>query len=261
MKKSSLLCLLLALVMSISMVGCTVSDAPVDEDESRVRGTVEAAGDEEDDTTGPAEDETTAPSADAEPPVEDEPEVEPSIGRVEDGRYANSYVGIACQLSDDWTFYSAEQLQELPEEVIDSTDGTTLGDEIANGTQIYDMQAVNDTDGSVVNVVLSKLTLAEILAYADATEEEIIDATLEQSDILLEGYEQAGMVVKSLTKEKFTFLAEERFAMVTECEVDGASYYMVQIYDYDLGRYCAVLTVSAFSKETVQTLLDSFYAI
>ena len=34
-------------------------------------------------------------------------------GTIENGIYTNTFVGIGCQLSDDWTYYTDEQLAEL----------------------------------------------------------------------------------------------------------------------------------------------------
>lgn len=43
-------------------------------------------------------------------------------GTIENGIYTNTFVGIGCELSDDWTYYSDEQLAELSGVVAESSE-------------------------------------------------------------------------------------------------------------------------------------------
>ena len=43
-------------------------------------------------------------------------------GTIENGIYTNTFVGIGCQLSDDWTYYTDEQLAELSGVVAESSE-------------------------------------------------------------------------------------------------------------------------------------------
>ena len=43
-------------------------------------------------------------------------------GTIESGIYTNTFVGIGCQLSDDWTYYTDEQLAELSGVVAESSE-------------------------------------------------------------------------------------------------------------------------------------------
>ena len=43
-------------------------------------------------------------------------------GTIENGIYTNTFVGIGCQLSDDWTYFTDEQLAELSGVVAESSE-------------------------------------------------------------------------------------------------------------------------------------------
>ena len=220
-------------ILALLLTGCGTS-AP----ESSVAGTVEP---------------TAESAAPAETPV--------TMGRLEGGSYINDYTGYACELDSNWTFYSAEELQELPDNVKELIADTEMADVIGDVPQFTDMMAENVNDMITINALYQKHTLQERLGFAMLTDAELIDGTLEQQDMMVEAYAQAGMDVESMKRITVTFLGQEREALRTVGTVAGAPFYMVQIFDYHLGQYSVTLTINSYMEDKTQQTLDLFYPV
>ena len=220
-------------ILALLLAGCGTS-AP----ESSVAGTVEP---------------TAESAAPAETPV--------TMGRLEGGSYINDYTGYACELDSNWTFYSAEELQELPDNVKELIADTEMADVIRDVPQFTDMMAENVNDMITINALYQKHTLQERLGFAMLTDAELIDGTLEQQDMMVEAYAQAGMDVESMKRITVTFLGQEREALRTVGTVAGAPFYMVQIFDYHLGQYSVTLTINSYMEDKTQQTLDLFYPV
>lgn len=185
-----------------------------------------------------------------------------SLGRMQGGVYTNEYLGAACELDSTWTFYTAEELQELPDEISDAIAGSELGDALSGIQQIMDMQAENVTELTNVNVLYQKLSVQEQLAYKAVSETAIIENMVSsQAELLKESYEQAGIIVEELNTKTVTFLGEEKTALYTKAKVEEADYYVLQLFDFDLGDYSVTLTFSSFLEDKTEALLDLFYAL
>lgn len=76
----------------------------------------------------PTETEATEPEAPTEFEGTEQDEHPLSLGRLEGGIYTNTYAGFGCELDSSWTFYSAEELQDIPSSVKDAISGSELGD-------------------------------------------------------------------------------------------------------------------------------------
>lgn len=233
MKKRSVLALLLAVLMILSLFsGC---------------GKKEAQGG------------TVTPLEDSAKPTEQR---EVSLGRMEGGKYTNSYAGYGCTLDSSWLFRTAEELQALPENLQEMFSGSEVGELMAaDYPQISDMVAENAAQLSTINVLYTQIPLTEQIAYAAMSEEEIIDATLQNQDMMIEGYEQAGVSVISMEKVFVPFLGQERAAIKTVSTVQGMDYYILQIYDFGWGSYGVTLTLSSFLEDNTGNMLELFYPV
>lgn len=188
-----------------------------------------------------------------------------TLGSIEDGVYSNEYAGIACALDESWVYYSAEELQALPDNISELFADTELGDQIADSTVIADMQAENAEKLLGVNINFTKLGIKERLAYSLLSEEDAIDVLLSQKDLLTSTYAQAGITVSSMEKVTVSFLGQEHFAVKTQAtlRVEGMElpYFILQIMDYKLGGYGMTLTASSYVEDNTQSVLDLFYAL
>lgn len=210
----------------------------------------------------PAKTETTPHVTDVqatEPPATEPPATEPeerpaSLGRFEGRTYINEYLGFCVEFDEAWTFKTAEELQQIPENIAEILKDTELGETTASLTQIMDMQAENVDQLCSVNILYQALSMPDRLMYLTMSDEELMDLMLEESDMLVESYTQIGLEVESLDKVQVTFCGETRYAMKCVCDMSGMKYYTLQIFDYNLGRYGAVTTFSCFYEDITADL-------
>ena len=184
-----------------------------------------------------------------------------ALGVVEGNTYTNTYAGLGITLSDSWYIMPVEELQELPNAVKESMEGTALGEALEGVTQFTDMFAENVDDLTNMNILFQKQSMQERVAFQMLSEEEIIDETLNQKDAMIEAYTAAGINVSSMEKVTVTFLGEEHFALKTVAETQGVPYYMLQVFDYHLGQYSVVITLASFMEDKTESMLELFYVV
>lgn len=193
-----------------------------------------------------------------EPAVADTPL---SMGRIDGGIYTNDYAGFGCKLDSNWQYASSEELQDMPENVQDLVDGTELGDNMDAYPQLFDMQAENVNELTSMNIVYTKISMQERLAYAMLSEEQELEQVLAQKDMLVESYAQAGIEIQSMEIITVDFLGEEHYAMYTVGQTQDVPYYMLQLLNYDIGAYGVTLTVSSFLEDKTGDVLNLFYKV
>lgn len=225
--------LALVLVFALMLAGCGSSADP--------SGKVEAA---------PAPIATEAP---AENPL--------SLGRISGGSYTNKYAGFGCNLDDSWTFYSAEELQELPESVKEALEGSEISEGLEDLEQITDVMAENEALLSNFNVLYTKSDMKSRLAYQLMSDEDLVDGVLTQKDALISSYAQAGIEVKTMEKAQVSFLGKEQWAIKTTAQTQGVDCFMVQVFNYKAGAYGITATFTSFIEDNTQTVMDLFYAV
>ncbi len=190
--------LVMALALTMAFAACGGKDAedisgkitPVVSDEQEKGDTdaapTEAAKDEEPKVT-------EAPKATEAP---EETGNTTSLGRVQGGKYVNEYMGISCTLDSNWEFYTAEELQELPQNVEELFAGTEAEDLMSNLQSITDMTAENATELTSMNIMYQKMSMQERLAFANMSNDDVVEAMVtSQKDMLIATYAQAGINV------------------------------------------------------------------
>lgn len=191
--------------------------------------------------------ETTAP-AEEERPL--------SLGVLEGYTYTNTYCGLRIELDESWDIYSAEELQELPDVVTDMVEGTELEKALEGVEQITDILAENMDQLCTMNLLLQKLTTQQRIAYALMDEEAIVDATLEQKDVMIQAYSQGGIDVVTMEKVTVTYMGQEHYALKTVAQTQGLDYYILQVFDFHLGQYSMTLTLGSFVEDKTESMLD-----
>lgn len=262
MKKKLCLTLALLLALSLLLTACG-GDADVTGQVTPQQEAPAAAPSGNVEPTEPTAAETAAPEPTV-PETTPEPtaaENELSLGRMEGGVYTNEYVGYACNLDSNWTFLSAVELEQIPATVSDLLKGSELGDALGDTPQFTDMMAENVNDLTTMNVLYQKLDMSTRLAYMALSEEEIIDASLDQKDMLIAAYEQAGFTVNSIEKVTVTFLGEERTALHSSMVFQDVPYFTLQFFDYHLGEYSVVTTLASYVEDQTASLTELFYSL
>jgi len=214
-------------------------------------------------TAAPSEEPTVEPKP--EPSVEADVETEEhklSLGRVEGGTYENSYAGIGCKLDANWEFYTAEELQELPQNVYDALLEEELADELLeNYPQIIDMMAQNEEMLETLQVVFSKMSLENRIAYSMVSEEEVLDAVLAETGMIDELWSQSEATLKSIEKKEVIFLGEPHAALYTTADLYGYPFYSLQIMDHSRGAYRVTVTMSSVMEDRTEEMLGLFYKV
>ena len=238
--KKRIVSLMLAVLMVLSLTACGAKPGPTEPAVTTAQT-----------TAVPTEEPTTAPT---------EPENVLALGVVDGNTYLNTYAGIGCTLDDNWVLHPAEDLQELPEMTKEMVKGTELENILAGVTQFTDMYAENVELLATVNVLFQKLELNQRLAYALMDEKEVLEATLEQKDLMIQAYAQAGINTESMEIITVTFLGEEHYALKTVAENQGVPYYCLQVFNFWLGQYSTTITFASFVEDNTENLLELFYA-
>ncbi len=195
-------------------------------------------------------------------PNETTPAGEPlSLGSMDGGVYTNTYAGLRCTLDESWTFYSAEELQEIPDAVKDLAEGTDIAEMMENVEQYTDMMAENAEMVCSMNIQMTKLDLVSRLAYMAMSEQELMDGMMEEKDSLISTYEQMGISVSTMELRKVTFAGQERVSLYTAGETSGVPVYMTQLMDYKRGGYGVTLTLTSFLEDNSGTMLALFEVV
>ena len=230
---------LLALTLGLALAGCAGNREPGGTITPKNEDTQETTTAPVEETTAPAEEtaapveETAAPIEETAAPIEETTAPTVSLGRMEGGVYTNEYAGFACSLDETWEYYTAEELQDLSDLTQEQLQVSALAEQAATFDQITDMMAES---------------------YENL-------ATMQQKDLLMQTYAQAGINATGMEKTQVTFLGEEHFAIHTVADIEGTPYYILQLFRYNLGgQYYVTLTLASFVEDNTASLLDLFYA-
>jgi hypothetical protein len=92
-------------------------------------------------------------------------------------------------------------------------------------------------------------------------EKSVLDASLQQKDVMIQAYAQGGIDVSSMEIVTVTFLGQEHYALKTVGETQGLPYYCLQVFDFWLGQYSMTITFASFVEDTTEDVLAMFYAV
>ena len=270
MKRAVSLLLVLVLILSLAACGADSSAPPKGEykpaEQEQTQPADDRTGDTLPDDTRPAdtEPETTEPET-TEPETTEPEDTQPeedndfALGTMQGGTYENTYVGYGCTLDENWTYKTAEELQDLSDLTKDLFEQG--GVDTSAYSQITDMMAECTDPLATININYTALTTQERIAHRLAGEEGIIDATLQQKDDLIATYAQVGIEVSAMEKVSVTFCGEQRWAIHTTAVIQGVPYYILQMFETNIGPYFATLTLGAFVEDTTPELLELFYSL
>lgn len=223
MKK--ILSLVLAIIMLVGLCSCLR-----DNENDNVRGDI-----------------VTQTSSESENEPESEPEF--SLGKTANNVYNNDFLGLSCTLSDEWTFYTDEeilQLNNLTAELVDEE----IAQSLENANIIYDMYAVQ-ADGSNININLEKLNALQLISLD-------IKETLEsQIDTIKTAFEGIGYTDINAKYQKVTVDGKEFDALVYDAKIQGIDFYGTVI-TFRKGNYLANITVSSLQTDKTNEIFSCF---
>lgn len=176
-----------------------------------------------------------------------------SAGSVEGLKYESSFIGIGCNLPEDWSFYTDEQIREL-NNVTTEVAGEEYEKMMQDAQIIYDMYAISGNQVDTVNVNLEKVNSVALLALDMA---DYYEQTVESIET---AYNNMGATSFDYEIGKTTIGGEEFDSMSIVAEINGTKLYQTAFAKKCSG-YVANITVTAIDEATVKSLLDSFYIV
>ena len=175
-------------------------------------------------------------------------------GTVEENTYTSQFLGLQLTVDEDWLIADDQQLAELSGLVLDSFTDEDVKAQIEKGGSVMDLYALNQADGSSVNINLQKLSL---ISGALVSEDAYAEANLKQlPDVLA----SSGITVDKLEKTKVTFAGAEHTALTLE-----GTYQELPLYEtivlVKTGSYIACVTAASYFEDTTGDLLDMFHPL
>lgn len=186
--------------------------------------------------------------------AETEPDASDILGVKENNVYANEFLGIMTEFSEDWYVLSNEETIEAMGYVADNLPNADLAEQLRSSGVVCDLYVLAlDNSGANINIQLEDLGFLYGLAMS---EDAYYNAAAPQ---LQEALTQMGVENVSVEKETIDFAGAEH----TACLISGV-YSGVPIYErmvmVKAGNYMATVTAFSFSADTAAEMLGYFEA-
>lgn len=278
MKK--LIALLLTLAMLFSLTACSLVDdiedlvydlfVEIDDDEDRDDDDDDKAPD---DLFDPDDENTTTelPSQSGNSDVSGRPDDTPDVpvtvdpvtteekvysrGTILGNMYESYFFDMGVRLPNGWEFYDEAYMRALNNATIDMLDDEYQA-LIKNATLIYEMMAVNKTNGmDNININLEKLNALQLRTL------DVGDNYIALKPAMKAMLENAGYTVQSMQVTTVKVDGRTMDAMVTEASVSGITMQQIS-FAYICGEYLVNFTVSSFNNpDGAYAILDYFYSV
>ena len=175
------------------------------------------------------------------------------IGAVSGGRYENAFLGIGCELGEDWTYLEREQLAEMVGLATDLFEDENYREKIAQADMFQDMYAGRQDGLATVNVMIQNLGVTGLIV----SEKALLDNSTAELESAFEG---AGMTIKSVERNSGLFAGEIHEGIRSELSYQDVPYY-VQQYGIKVGTHLAVVTLGSFVEDQTAALAECFFAL
>ena len=277
MKK--LIALLLTLAMLFSLTACSlvddiedlVNDLLVEEDDrDRDDDDADKTPDDlfdPDDKDTPTESPSQSGNSDVGGRPDDTPDVSVPVdpvtpeekvysrGTILGNMYESYFFDMGIRLPNGWEFYDEEYMRALNNATIDMLDDEYQA-LIKNATLIYEMMAVNKTNGmDNININLEKLNELQLRTLDVGDNYNAMKPTMKSM------LENAGYTVQSMQVTTVKVDGRTLDAMVTEASVSGITMQQIS-FAYICGEYLVNFTVSSFNNpDGAYAMLDYFYSV
>ena len=173
------------------------------------------------------------------------------VGSAQDHSYWNDYLSIGCTLSDEWYFYTDEEIMEN----VQATAGELkedLAEAVKEAGTMMDMMAVNTETGENVNVNLERLSLANSLLMS---EKSYVETARQQ---LADALEQVGMENVTVETGETEFMGKPHACLTVSGSLEGIGLYETLVV-VKSGRTMIVVTACSYWEDTTPDILASFY--
>ena len=171
---------------------------------------------------------------------------------VEAGTWQNAFAGIKCQLGDEWTLLSEEEIKANNEKAL-SAMGQDYAKAIKNASVFTDMMAKHENGKDTMSITFEKLnTLTKKMS-----EEKYAEASKDSTKGALQSMGMSNVQVSIGT---MTFAGKTH-----SCLDITASYYGQKVYEklaiVKCGNYMVLFTACTWETNNCQAVLDNFKAV
>lgn len=207
------------------------------------------------------EDVSDTPEEEAVDLEEEGEETETFAPGTNDGRvYENASLGIGCELDSEWIFYTDEEILEVNNLSPDA--GAEEVAQLLESTPIQEMYAFKDDGFTTLNIVVSKLTPMEALAYQmdpDGVFTESYDSMVEELSV---GLEETGCSQVSVSAFQETTVAGRAGKTLSISAYYDETYPVYEtIAMFVQGEYLVMTTGCTWLEDGSAALLEVFYAL
>lgn len=183
-----------------------------------------------------------------------EPEKSLELGSVTGGKYENDYFGFGCELDENWTYATEEQLLGMVQTTADLVGDDDVKDGLLKADVFYDMMATYYDGATTINVVVQNIGVA-FGALMD--EETMVDQTIKT---LPDQLAAASMETKSCEHVTVEFAGADHDGILMHNTMNGVDIYQVQTY-VKVGKYVAVVTMSSQLEDNLEPMVGFFYEV
>ena len=176
-----------------------------------------------------------------------------SAGSMDGLKYESSFIGIGCDLPEDWSFYTDEQIREL-NNITTEAAGEEYEKLLQDAQVIYDMYAISGNQVDTVNVNLEKVNSVALLAFDMA---DYYEQTVESIET---AYNNMGATSFDYEIGRITIDEKEFDSMNIVAVINGTKLYQTA-FSKKCSGYIANITVTAIDEATVKNVLDTFYVL
>lgn len=182
-----------------------------------------------------------------------EEEAQFQMGEMNGGTYTNTFLGISCQLSEDWTYYSEEQIAEINNLVSESITDEELSEMMENAQTFQDMYAASNDGLATINVVFENMG---VLYGTTMDEEEYIQTAAPQLETALTNMGMTDIQSEASTRD---FAGQTRQSLRVTGMMGEYPVYEELICIKE-GNYMGVITLASYVEDITGDMAALFSA-
>lgn len=181
-------------------------------------------------------------------------ETEFQSGRVEGGTYTNEFLSVACQLGDEWTYLTDEEIAQLNGEIGESLTDEELSEMFSNGKTVQDMYAASADGTATINVIFEDMGVLYGATLDEDAYINLVMPTLE--DALM----QAGMSDIQVEAGSMEFAGADHSTLRVTSTISEIPVYELMVCVKE-GNYMGVITLASYLEDTTEEMAALFTAL
>lgn len=168
--------------------------------------------------------------------------------------YTNEFLSVACQLGDEWTYLTDEEIAQLNGEIGESLTDEELSEMFSNGKTVQDMYAASADGTATINVIFEDMGVLYGAALDEDAYINLVMPTLE--DALM----QAGMSDIQVEAGSMEFAGADHSTLRVTSTISEIPVYELMVCVKE-GNYMGVITLASYLEDTTEEMAALFTAL